>query len=772
MQYESLLFDLKPEEIDQLIWEEELRARGWQVYYAIDPAEIRDYCFPFGFDRDEFKAITDKKSKSFIADEHLLLLDLLGRPDRDRTRHVVLLKDYFEEVNGLIRYSIQQANNLPMQGEKVFQDFFFNINSDGGRDLGEYNENPEQQGTEFVQSHFSEVLASTLMLRNGTEELANLLQKGLIISENNIEDDEDLLDALAADIEDPKLEEHELLIRLDNLAQNKKLQKKFSKRRDVRVIGRLITANQYFVKTNQKKIFFCFTDAEISVALLRDLFESGDLQSYPDFGSVSRFPFYRKRRHLFAQLLCKGATESQDGVLRNLNTLRQTTEDFRAELDKSGYSEQAFFSVAARSILERYTKLRNQFENENLVRHYEKTLNEARAIAEQKNADKARELIERIQADLPGIIQKLSGFEEQMRFLADEHRFNVAFTKGVHELEKKHGKINLAKGSDPVEGSYHHLPTVFWLGNNHQREINSIAKFVLGRNNEQLPGTLKNTISTLNKEKKYTLEEKLIKAYIYLILPKTNSSDDNNKISLDWINSILQREKENMTPLLREEFKYLAVWAARRAKQYSDSLHIAQQEIDRLEQEKTPDAKLARFYHGRFLANYCLYYTLKESIKSAKDDSKESAKLISLLKSSIEDCKSARTLYEQLKPSMKDIKDKLQRTLLNSLCYLYSELYVEEKNPEHLVTAREYLLKLRGLDPENYKQFPEYLHTESYLEYYESFIPTGNLLFKLNMALDAINKALNLLGPGDAELRSKYEDLKGKIIKRQQQFNR
>ncbi|MBV6443297.1 MAG: hypothetical protein DYG98_01010 [Haliscomenobacteraceae bacterium CHB4] len=765
MQYESLLFDLKPEEIEYLIWEEELRAQGWEVYYAIDPAEIRDYCFPFGFDREEFRAITERKSKSFIADEHLLLLDLLGRPDRDRTRHVVLLKDYFEEVNGLIRYSIQQANDLPMQGEKVFQDFFFNINSDGGRDLGEYNENPEQQGTEFVQSHFSEVLASALMLRNGTEELAKLLQKGLIISENNIEGDEDLLDALAADIEDPRLEENELLIRLDNLAQNKKLQKKFSKRRDVRVIGRLITANQYFVKTNQRRLFFCFTDAEISVALLRDLFDKKDLPDYPTFGNVQAFPFFRKRRHLFAQLLCKGASETSEGVLKNLKTLQHTTKEFRAELDKSGYSEKIFFSTAARGILERYTKLRNQFENENLVRHYEKTLNEARAIAEQKNADEARALIERIQNDLPEIIKRLSGFEEQMRYLAEEHRFNVAFTRGVSDLEKRHGKFNLAKGNDPVEGSYHHLPTVFWLSNNHQHQIKSIADFVLGRNTEnELSETLKTTISTLNKERAYTHEEKLIKAYIYLILPRTSPNDDNNKVSLDWVNSILQRERDSLNPDLRGEFKYLAVWAARRAKRYDDSLLFAQQEIDRLEKENNRDAKLGRFYHGRFLANYCLYDTQKEGMEPAYRKS--------LLTTSIEDCKSAKKLYEQLNSTMLEIRDKLQYTLLNSLCFLYTELFVEENKPEHLASARDFLLKLREPDPDNYKRFPEYLHTESYLEYHESFVPEGNILFKLNMALDAINRALNLLGPDDIDLRSKYEDLRGKITKRQQQFNR
>lgn len=735
IKYQSLLYEVQPSEVEYMLREYHLRKQGYTIVYLNDPDELRRYCFPFGFNDQEKNRITERKTEAFIADEQLLLHSIYSET---ADRHIVPI-EYFDELRGMIRYSATQAGKIPLSGAAAFEYFFKNNEEELQKLLNADRDEQTSAALEFVEGHFSEAYAGATMLLRGIEKLSKVLKNHLILEDDDADAPQEVLDALAYDINEEELEEEHLMEYLSEIVENKDLMDRPSKRRDIRIIRKLMAANHYCVQKGLKIQFVYFTDAESSTELLDYLYEKG-----PEvFRPFNDYPICRKRRQLFVKLLC----ESSGNIEDNYQQMIKATRHYVELINSASFDNEDDYLHEIGKIKDYYKEIRNKFENENIFRHYVSEIEDALVLARQhKQAGQIVEVLSKIFEAKDEIVQHLSAFSGRLFEMTIESHFSAAVI-AVHRNE------TLApvptKGKDKITGKYHHLPILFQIDPKFDHYLKIIIRIITEEEHTpELLNDLKKKIKQLSEEDGADYHVKLLKTLICLIVrPYSNHTVNEELYRLS--NYVMKeiRQEEYPSPLVYE-FIYLAVWMSRRAEKYKESLKLCDEVIAA---EKTTDVPfIARFYHGRFMAKYCLFLS---------GDKKENAK--EQLKSAVEDILVALQGYERCPDP--EIRSKLRQSLLNSISYLCIDLHIVTGDASYISRARQYLSQLKMEAGKNYTR-PEYFHTESVLEYYESF-SAANPLKKMDYALEAIEKSLHhpSLHPQSGK---KYEEHRALILER------
>ncbi|MFN0213758.1 MAG: hypothetical protein ACKVT2_05835 [Saprospiraceae bacterium] len=782
---EHLLFQLEERELESLIREIELKELGWTFYYFVDPAEIRDFCFPFGLNEDEKNEILAKKSKMYISDEQNALWNFFfqnhllypGTMESDNGPiHSILLSEYLEETRGLIGYSTLQAKNhaIPFSNaNEAFDKFFFKKDSRERKEIDRViSEDKEEQLSQFHKSYFSDFMANMLVIKDGLTKLFDILKNHIVYKEEQLEDFQFLLDAISSEQTNEAISYESIVKKIRAALRKSSYSNRASKKRDAMVIGRLIASNM-FVMNNQnrpdskKVVFLYLTDAQSSIEVLDSLRKDKSYTPITMGGQGFDAPLYRRKRQVFAQVLCYHKQRNSKEIIQKILAIKDLVKELKTDLKKFSLDEYVMFQH--KDVFARYVKLRNEFENANLFRHYEDYLKEYKGWGNIFEGHQLRQIAERTIAEMDDLLGDLSVSDEEIKLISYENRFNLAYITGLDNLSTM--GFNKSKGLDLIEGRYQHLPTVFWVKNNlYENILHKISSYILDRISpeDQNPlELLRSEIHKLNQQPTYELEEKLVKAYILLILPKPNVGEhiSNDLIAFEWIDNII-KQQENKSgdddPLL-DEFTYLAIWAARRAgpNYYDKSFDFAEKIINNKEKSNRISPKDARFYHGRFLTRYCM---LCEHIDFELKELQVSASQSDLLEKCIIDADKALKYYENntelsIVP-MDLIRQRIKSNLLNSLCYLLTCKFRVTGNADALTQARkDYLEPLKDLAniDDRYEKFPEFLHTEAFLEWQEAKI-AKNSSEKLIYGRSAILRAIYTddVEPG---VKSKYEKL-------------
>jgi hypothetical protein len=363
--------------------------------------------------------------------------------------------------------------------------------------------------------------------------------------------------------------------------------------------------------------------------------------------------------------------------------------------------------------------------------------------------------------------------------------FANSFTETLGITQPGFDHSSLRSPEDFVTGSGQYLPTKPKLSGGSYKEIlQSILSFYRDPANvAQVESAYKRYVEldTENKDidSAIDFEHELIRCFLYLALPRNKQNTDSSPPSsgdqkayahaksLMEAKSLKESEQlidptdwDNASDAIKQEFRYVQCWAARRTGHFRRAVALAREGI-----KKEP--KDPRFFHGLCLAIYSWL------MKKPNDSPPRLEEAIAATQTAI-------SLYKT--QSTGNENDDVLAANYNNLAYFLAwsgELMQEtaavsrdelaQQNREALAKAREALEGLKRLvDKSTWERtkHPEYFHTEAYLEYMEFTVAslTGDLavgLRKLENANKEIEIALRLLAEGPTKIN--YRALRDRI---------
>src|SRR6185295_12150272 len=168
------LHGLNPEEIDHLITDISLQCQGATIYFAIDPHEIFDFCFPLNL-TDGYSLNIDE-----IADDQAALYEVFFA----RQEKTLLLPEYEGEVRALFSYLTRHVDNVYSATEML----------DGIINASDLSTEAEKLGAleTFLQSSFNKVLTINMgMYSLGAERFSSIFENRLLTDEPTADTPED-----------------------------------------------------------------------------------------------------------------------------------------------------------------------------------------------------------------------------------------------------------------------------------------------------------------------------------------------------------------------------------------------------------------------------------------------------------------------------------------------------------------------------------------------------------------------------------------------------
>jgi hypothetical protein len=318
------------------------------------------------------------------------------------------------------------------------------------------------------------------------------------------------------------------------------------------------------------------------------------------------------------------------------------------------------------------------------------------------------------------------------------HRWCVGLEQGVTP------DIAVAPPPDQIRGAYHALP---WLISTTSVPLLDVV-------------LLTREAFFLHPDDVRARREKLVDAFAALIRVDTaGDSDVRERAEADLIRALLflaikDRPSERAAVALARDVRtygpvtqrvdalYVEIWARRRVGDFEEAERLADQGIG--ENPKDP-----RFWHGRALARF-------GRTRSAQ---RTAFAFLGLR----EDLEKALQLYREISFQTMELKLATIAGCLNSLAYV---LTLDTSDPRNLVRARERLNELKEfLEREKWRpRFPEFFHTEAFLELHEAKrLPEGAARTqKLGFALKAAEHARQL-APSRVQYAELYEEIKSMI---------
>ncbi|MFP5041609.1 hypothetical protein [Parasediminibacterium sp. JCM 36343] len=790
MRFDTLLSDLSESSFDSLIKLQQLKADGWQVHYVIDADLIGNYCFPRGIIKEnERRAKNRNLTEEYIFDEQATLFNLFK--SQFPSPQCIILDEYVLELRGMTRVALA-AEKLAFNDAEILVNKWVNKSKDFVNLNLEYKELRDD-----ISKNFSLRIAEVLLGVNGLKKFEFLISQKLITFEVSPK----LPNFFYKLFEEEKGEKEEIDKIFRVFVDVSNTVNPSSRDRDSKAIQRIIAINRRIQKkeygSEHKHIFLFVTDAPSITQIVMDKLFDFDIIDYPYINN-EKISLYTTTQEIFAHLMCAALDNENKGdyskTIKKLQTLKKISTQINNKLNAtshligeirnynnndSDYDINDLFNGEYKAFFSNYNSIRNSFENTGLFKNMNNSIyDDVIKMLSERGSQGLLNYFSDIKSNQTQFERNFQERHKLLDRLVDEVDFNSRFITGIEEIRCNTTSFEWSKGIDNIEGTYQILPVFLQLKNYkaYGKEINKLIKLVLGdekKDDSNIYDTLKDLITTLTKiksEQEYQIDQQLLKALIFLILPNSNIAlQDRNAVNKDikvfkWLNKI----KKNLvkTDIFYADFLYILCWVTRRIKRYEESIELAFEGI-----RNFPDDP--RFYHGFALTKYCTIYedpTLLQIDEIIENINISESKYMLFFKK-----------YYSTEDGYIYFK-KLLDCNSNNTCVLFTEkacLLLKESEGEELLLnknktytiamkfikeARNRLNKLK-INGKFKTELSEYYDTEATLEFMESFfIKDFDIHFKLEKANEAISYAVELTTK--QELKLKYIKTKEKIDER------
>lgn len=753
--FDTLLKGISSDEFDALINQERLRSQGYELHFVLDANLIYNYCFPEGI--EETKTGMERRLKltsEYIADEQVTLHSIFFL--NKQSDRVVFFDQYVPEIE----HMITQAINYKA------------INVDDNSILSYENFSEHTKLSELAINSFSVIFADLLKHINGLKKISNLFNnKALLIEANDLESD--FVAKTTKLIKGTKQVTDLIKAQLSDIIKDELFE---SKKRDAVVFDRVLSINNFIQKfgerEDRKHIFILLTDSTILKNLGVRLFNNIQGVEYPIFHS-DKIELTRSVGQAFAYLISlvylEGNKIDHKQTIENIEKLKIYNVEIQQRINETEKIIQSndpgkewidlLSSERYGDVFNNYKRLRNIFENSGLLRSFEGLYSSVKPNLNNKRLHNFKNFFEEVNAIIVELNAELDNKHiKYLRGLWNEAIFNTSFINGIEQIKLAGQGFDLNKGGDIIEGSYQRLPIFLTFSKVPSLQIHAfnLLSLILHRKPDDSQAFCNELDELLSKMIQADsigdspFEVKLLKAFIFVILPsieeniKSKNKRNNDSIALKWLQNLSSDPNSN-EPELRADLLYLQCWAARRIPDYVKSIEYAEKGVDAFPEDP-------RFYHGKFLAQYCI-------LENTNDQHQH----LMLIDEMIENLKKALKNYDLFINKFYSgfengilLTQKLIDTFNNNFCSCFTlkarclRTYYNQKFDNTdvlklLEIARNYLNCLKNDDGQFKDLLPEYLDTEANLELVESFyLENDNKKQKLYYAKKAIKKAIEI----------------------------
>lgn len=757
---DTLLRRLGDSNYDTLILQERLRMEGYSFHYIIDVDLIGNYCFPKGIIESNKNRIKKNNiSDEYLADEQVTLHALFYL--NKNAQRVIILDEYYQELQGFIRFARIHSKPNSKFSEGLFDDKTLN-------ELEKLNDN--EGLANLIRVHFSKLLAEVTLKIEGLKKLSSLFADDTLIFDSQSLENDLLIEAF----EDSK-KNVQYKNEIFSFFNTKDIEytNETSKKVDAQIISRVLSINKFLSSTNKSKgfeqnarhIFFYLGDSNTNEVVFKKI----ENKAYYPSIKGTKINLYKTINELFAHLICIeydtiGRIDSIK-TIENLTLLKKygkaikkTLKETQNKISSTRDNEiDEYFPTTDefKYFFSRYFNLRNSFENAGLFQSFKFLYDSIKEDIKGTKFTQIKNILEKLNEKHKEIELELKPYEDRIKALDEENKVNNLIALGFEEIRLGGSEFTLQKGQDLIEGSYQFLPIIFRIQNISEfstiyaKPINMLTELIVKKKineSKKVCDSLLDLFKLLERNiNKYNdpIEEKIIKTLVFLILPNSNEKSSTELI-INWLS---KSDNESLPLELRVELWYTLCWIYRRTKNYSASIRIADEGIKTVPNDP-------RFYHGKSLANYCMWVENKKSVNI--DD------IISGLK------KSKKLYYEFIEDNYTNglkasLHSKIIDTFNNNLCYFYTEksFLIKDSHPDMAmelinIARHKYLKELKKADGTYIETLPEYYDTESNLEFVESYM-LDDKINRLSHSKIAIEQAIKL---------SNHLELKGKYLKR------
>lgn len=757
MKFPNLLRGLSNSDYDNLIGQVEYEAKGNEIYYVIDADLIRNYCFPLGLGKKE--RLGKKITNDYLSDEQTTLHSLFYLPAYKNK--VLLLDQHFYELEGMLYVASLRGSTDLERASKLFE---------------KPELKKETKVVEVLFESFTEMLAKILISINGSSKAMKLLDQGRIKLNSS-----ELKSAKCKNIVNSCMPTVARTRYIKECMKGLGKNVFASHERDAAIIDRIFQFNESAKEEDDdgsKNIrFILLSNADIiskTIAYLVRV-KSDFLFSSPELEFNS---FNRSTAQIFAYTICLGYGKNgqldYEQTLGNLRRLKKASEElnnrFNRFSDKFDVQES---EITTGDYFSNYRAMRNAYENSGLLMSFNPLFDSVKDFISKDKDNSIYKIFYKFKKLGNDVFEEIrSKHVVFLRELIKIGEFNTAFIYGISSIESDIESFDLTKGGDCIEGMFQHLPLYLTFNNwdeEYRLMVLEIQRLVLTRNvidSKLLCVNLRelfNLIRYSKYDEEYNSELNILKAFLLMILPGEQNDvgvKENDLLAVSWLENVKVAKED--TESMKNKY-YLQIWAMRRVNRFRKAISLAKLAIS-----KYPDDP--RFYHGLFLAQFCL----------SSDENHSDHNLVITMLDNLES--SMDRYYDFVTDSffansiVDLVYDSIEQSYNNNYGYMNALLasFVKNKGDStdfefYMDEARRVFNYLKNENGEFYDNLSEYYDTEAFIEYLESFI-VENKLSKLKYAKDAILKARQLSNSHPQLLkkyinRSKMIDERIKFIK-------
>jgi hypothetical protein len=791
------LYALSPLQIQQLIDDLRLvKDENAKIFFAIDPYELMSFCFPVHLS-DDPDADVDIKA---LADDQAALYEIFYR------QNALLLSEYDHELDRSLYFFEHTTDRFRDKAKMVDR-----IIEQGERIWGTFPEGDIDENADFLKKNFSIILAIAMgTFSVGIIRLRDIYDLRLIkgditrrVQPADLPEVRRILsgyqrteywDVIKTQLSQPFWDEDDKKRQLRSVEV------------DASAIDRIIYLNSSFEEARLRgdlstRYLFVYLSSARRTARV---FTHESANRFLPIVNGAPYNFWRTRQQIFAYVVHKSREENPGESIANLERVRDILDEvnkfeglFSANscvdcVLKTGIApgsthETALsdcrlrdFCTKVKGLDDEIQRARTQVQNLGLIN----TLHDYDRLRGAKPAgDSQKQYLDFFRKTFtsPLARQARAKMKRLQQWILVKSEFATSFSNALGISRPDFDHSSLRSPEDFVTGSGQYLPTKpKLLGKSYQEILQSILSFYRDPTNfDHVESAYKRYVEldTVNKDvdKEMDLEHELIRCFLYLALPRNTQNTEpvvspappGDQKAYEHAESLMESDQlidradwNNASEAIKQEFRYVQCWAARRTGHFRKAVTLAKEGI-----EKEPSDP--RFFHGLCLAIYSWLVT------KAEDGPPQ-------IEEAIEATKTAISLYKAQSTSHEN--DDVIAANYNNLTYFLawsieltqkttagSQRGVAEQDRQAVAQAREALEALRLLvDKSTWERtkHPEYFHTEAYLEYVESTVAIADGDFakacrKLENANREIGIAIPLLSEGPT--KDNYRELRDRI---------